>query len=181
GGAKAAARGGGGGGAGRLYEAAIRSARDHEFVQNEALANELAARFYGSRGFEKIAKAYLRDARDGYRQWGAEGKVRQLQAQYPYLAEEHRFSDPTRTVLTPVEQFDLSAVLKVSQAGQGETNLEKLITAIMRLALEHAGAQRGLLMSPHGDVYRIDAEAKSSHESVSVDLRETSLGADDLP
>jgi len=66
----------------RLYEAAIQSARDHEFVQTEALANELAARFYASRGFEKIAKAYLRDARDGYRQWGAEGKVRQLQAQY---------------------------------------------------------------------------------------------------
>jgi len=165
----------------RLYEAAIQSARDHEFVQTEALANELAARFYASRGFEKIAKAYLRDARDGYRQWGAEGKVRQLQAQYPYLAEEHRFSDPTRTVLTPVEHFDLSAVLKVSQAVQGETNLEKLITAIMRLALEHAGAQRGLLISPHGDEYRIDAEATSSHESVWVDLRHTSIGVDDLP
>ena len=55
----------------------------NEFVQNEALANELAARFYASRGFEKIAKAYLRDARDGYRQWGAEGKVRQLQAHIP--------------------------------------------------------------------------------------------------
>ena len=41
-------------------------------------------------------------------------------------------------------------MLKVSQAVQGETNLEKLITAIMRLALEHAGAQRGLLISPQG-------------------------------
>src|SRR4030095_4518879 len=47
----------------RLYEAAIQSARDNEFVQTEALANELAARFYASRGFEKIAKAYLQDAR----------------------------------------------------------------------------------------------------------------------
>jgi PAS domain S-box-containing protein len=165
----------------RLYEAAIQSAREHEFVQNEALANELAARFYANRGFEKIAKAYLRDARDGYRQWGAAGKVRQLEAQYPYLAEEHRFSDPTRTVATPVEHLDLSAVLKVSQAVQGETNLDKLITTIMCLALEHAGAQRGLLISPHGDAYRIDAEAKSGHESVAVDLRHTSTGVDDLP
>jgi PAS domain S-box-containing protein len=167
--------------AGRLYEAAIRSAREHQFVQNEALANELAARFYDSRGFEKIAKAYRRDARDGYQQWGADGKVRQLEALYPYLAEEPRFSDPTRTALTPVEHLDLSAVLKVSKAVQGETNLERLITAVMRLALEHAGAQRGLLISPHGDAYRIDAEAKASHESVAVDLRHTSLGVDDLP
>src|SRR5262249_11411817 len=50
----------------RLYEAAIQSARENAFVQNEALANELAARFYAGRGFERIARAYLRDARDGY-------------------------------------------------------------------------------------------------------------------
>jgi PAS domain S-box-containing protein len=165
----------------RLYEAAIQSARENEFVQNEALANELAARFYASRGLDRIARTYLRDARDGYRQWGADGKVRQLEAQYPFLAEEHRVSSPTRTVLTPVEHLDLSAVLKVSQAVQGETNLETLITVIMRLALEHAGAQRGLLISSHGDAYRIDAEAKSSHESVAVDLRHTGSGVDDLP
>src|SRR6185436_18001413 len=61
----------------RLYEAAIQSARENEFVQIEALANELAARFYAGRGFERIARTYLRDARDGYRQWGADGKVRQ--------------------------------------------------------------------------------------------------------
>src|SRR5262249_18459215 len=107
--------------AGRLYEAAIRSAREHGFVHNEALANELAARFYAGCGFEKIAKAYLRDARDGYRQWGAEGKVRQLEAQYPYLAGEHPPSDPTRTVLTSVEHLDLSTVLKLSQAAPGGT------------------------------------------------------------
>ena len=82
---------------------AIRSARENGFVHNEALAHELAARFYARRGFERIARAYLRDARDGYRQWGADGKVRQLEAQYPYLTDEQSSSDPTRTVLTPVE------------------------------------------------------------------------------
>src|SRR5262249_49142910 len=167
--------------AGRLYEAAIRSAREHGFVHNEALANELAARFYAGCGFEKIVKAYLRDARDGYRQWGAEGKVRQLEAQYPYLAGEHPPSDPTRTVLTSAEHLDLSTVLKLSQAVQGETDLEKLIAAVMRLGLEHAGAGRGLLILPHADGHRIEAEATSSHERVTVDLRRTSIGADDLP
>ena len=147
----------------RLYEAAIQSARENGFVQNEALANELAARFYAGRGFDTIAQAYLRDARYGYRQWGADGKVRQLEAQYPYLTDEHRSSDPTRTVLTSVEHLDLSALLKLSQAVQGETDLEKLIAAVMRLGLEHAGAERGLLMLPHGDGYRIEAEATSRY------------------
>ena len=62
----------------RLYEQAIRSAHANGFVHNEALANELAAHFYTARGFEKIAHAYLRDARYCYLRWGADGKVRQL-------------------------------------------------------------------------------------------------------
>jgi PAS domain S-box-containing protein len=165
----------------RLYEKAIQSSRENGFVNNEALAYERASAFYRSRGFDQFADTYLRNARACYATWGADGKVRQLEALYPYLTDEYPPSDPTRTVLTPIEHFDLSAVLKVSQAVQGETNLETLITAVMRLALEHAGAQRGLLISPHGDAYRIDAEAKSSHESVAVDLRHTSLGVDDLP
>src|SRR5712671_671202 len=59
----------------RLYEQAIRSAHANGFIHNEALANELAARFYAARGFAKIAHAYLRDARYGYLLWGAAGKV----------------------------------------------------------------------------------------------------------
>ncbi len=165
----------------QLYEQAIRSARENGFVHHEALALELAAQFYAARGFDRIAKAYLRDARSGYRQWGADGKVRQLEAQYPYLTDEHPSSDPTRTVLTSVEHLDLSTLLKVSQAVQGETDLDKLIAAIMRLGLEHAGAERGLLLLPHGDGYRIEAEAKSGNEGVTVDLRQSSIGPGDLP
>src|SRR6202453_1752656 len=55
----------------RLYEEAIRSAHDHGFVQNEALAYEVAARFYAARGLETIAHAYLRNARHYYLRWGA--------------------------------------------------------------------------------------------------------------
>ena len=47
----------------RLYEEAIRLSRENGFVQNEGIANELAARFYAARGLETIADAYLRNAR----------------------------------------------------------------------------------------------------------------------
>jgi predicted ATPase/GAF domain-containing protein len=165
----------------RLYEAAVTSARENELIHDEALANELAARFYAARSLDRIARVYLRDARDGYRQWGADGKVRQLEAQYPYLTHEQPASDPTHTVMTPVEHLDLSTVLKVSQAVQGETDLETLIAAVMRLAVEHAGAERGLLILPHGDSYRIEARATSSHNGVTIDLRQESVEASDLP
>ena len=130
----------------RLYEQAIRSARANGFVHNEALANELAARFYAARGFEKIAQVYLRNARYGYLRWGADGKVRQLDELYPHLREEELAAAPTSTIGAPVEHLDLATVIKVSQAVSGEIVLEKLIDTLMRTAIEQAGAERGLLI-----------------------------------
>src|SRR5215813_10159762 len=65
-----------------LYERAIMSARANGFVHNEALAYELAARFYAARGFNEVAHLYLGNARRGYLRWGADGKVRQLDQLY---------------------------------------------------------------------------------------------------
>ena len=146
----------------QLYEQAIRSAHANGFVHNEALANELAARFYVARGFEKIADAYLREARYCYLRWGADGKVRQLDQLYPHLREEEPAAGPTSTIVAPVEHLDLATVIKVSQAVSGEIVLEKLIDTLMRTAIEHAGAERGLLILPRGDEHRIEAEATTS-------------------
>jgi NAD binding domain of 6-phosphogluconate dehydrogenase len=90
------------------------------FVQNEGLGLVLAARFYAARGFERIANACLRDARNCYLRWGAEGKVRQLDRLYPHLKEATLPSDPTSTILSPVEHLDLATVIKVSRAVSGE-------------------------------------------------------------
>ena len=68
-----------------FYEAAIRSAHANGFAHNETVASELAARFYMARGFDRIARTYLRDARQRYVRWGADGKVRQLDQLYQTL------------------------------------------------------------------------------------------------
>ncbi len=47
----------------RLYERAIRSAQANGFVHNEAVANELAGRFFLARGIESAGYFYLRNAR----------------------------------------------------------------------------------------------------------------------
>ena len=131
----------------RLYEQAIRSARDNGFVHNEALANEMAARFYAARGFEKIANTYLRDARYCYLRWGADGKVRQLDEMYPHLREADPALVPAGTIGTSVEHLDLATVIKVSQAVSGEIVLERLLDTLMRTAIEQAGAERAVLDS----------------------------------
>src|ERR1700682_5951067 len=91
----------------RLYEQAIRSARDHGFVQNEGLAHYVGARFYAARGFDTIAHAYLREARRCYFHWGAVGKVQQLDQRYPRPREKTPPSPSTALIGTPAEQLDV--------------------------------------------------------------------------
>jgi len=165
----------------RLYEQAIRSARANGFVHNEALANELAARFYGARGFETSARAYLKEARYGYLRWGADGKVRQLEQLYPYLERGGDIHSPTTTIGTPLDQLDLVTVLSVSQTVSGEIVLEKLIDTLLRTAIEHAGAERGLLILPRGAELRIQAEASTDGSSVMIGLRDTSISSAEVP
>ena len=126
-----------------------RPARDG-LVHNEASPYELAARFYEARGFERIARVYMRNARDCYLRWGADGKVRQLDQSYPHLREEEPTLGPTSTIEAPVEQLDLATVIRVSQAVSSEIVFEKLIDTLMRTAIEQAGAERGLLILARG-------------------------------
>jgi len=148
------------------YEQAIRLAHEGGQVHIEALANELASRFYAARGLEKIARVYMQDACYGYLRWGASGKVRQLEGRYPWLRMEARAFAPTHTMAAPVEHLDLATVIKVSQAASGEIVLEKLIDTVMRTAIQQAGAERGLLILCEGGEHRVAAEATTAGDSV---------------
>jgi len=161
----------------RLYERAIHSARDNGFVKNEAMAYERASDFYRARGFSQIADLYLRNARYCYVRWGADGKVRQLEALYPHLRAEEPSAGPTNTIATPVERLDLATVIKVSQTVSSEMVLEKLIDTLMRTAIEQAGAERGLLIVEQ----RIVAEAAISGDSVLVQPCDEPVTAAALP
>jgi PAS domain S-box-containing protein len=158
--------------AGRLYEQAIRSARGQGFVQNEGLAYELAARFHAERGFEAFADLYLRKARHCYQRWGADAKVRQLVMRYPRLAESDPALDSQGAKGAPAEQLELATVLKVSHAVSGEMVLDRLLDRLMRAAIEHAGAERGLLIARRDDELQILARAATSGATVIVDLGE---------
>ena len=163
-----------------FYEAAIRSAHDNGFAHCEAVANECAAQFYSARGFTKIAHVYLRDARDCYLRWGADAKVRQLEERYPKIKAEKTSSD-TGTILASVEQLDLATVIRVSEAVSGEIEQEKLIDTLMRTAIEHAGAERGLLILVRDGEPRIEAEATTGPGRIEVAVRQAAVTPSDLP
>ena len=165
----------------RLYEEAIRSARKHGFIHNEAIAHELAGRFYAARGFEIIADTYLRNARSCYVRWGADGKVRQLDQRYPHLRQELAAGLPTGTIIASIGQLDLATVLKMSQAVSSENILDELVERLLVLAVESAGAERCLLILPRADQQRIEAEATILGDTVGVQLRQAPVTPADLP
>jgi predicted ATPase/signal transduction histidine kinase len=141
-----------------LYERAIRWAREDGFVQCEAIAWELAARFHRECGLATSADAYLREACASYARWGADGKVQKLRRLHPHLAEERPLA-PTSTFAVRPEQLDLLSVLKASQSISREIVLPELCETLMRIVLEQAGAQSGALLLARDGQLEVHAEA----------------------
>ncbi|WP_437635395.1 AAA family ATPase [Sorangium sp. So ce854] len=131
--------------ASRLYEQAIAAAREGGFVQHEAIACELAAEFYRARGLATPADSYLQNARAGYFRWGAHAKVEQLDQRYPHLAPRKPIA-PTVTFAVRAEQFDVLSVVKAAQSISGELKLSRLLEMLLRIVVEHAGAEEGCVL-----------------------------------
>ena len=165
----------------RLYEQAIHAARASGFVHHEALGHELAGRFYLQRGFETASAAHLTHARACYALWGADGKVRQLDALYPHLREAEPAPNARGTIGGPIEHLELTTVLNVSHAVSGELVLDKLVETLLRTAIEHAGAERGVLIEPRGEALWVRAEGSTSGSAIPIVLRDVPFGGAALP
>ena len=163
----------------RLYDEAAELAHKHGFIQNEGIANEIAARFYASRGFAKISLTYLRSARSCYAKWGAEGKVIHLDQCHPQLHEDSGTAAFPQAA--PFAQLDVDALVEASRAISGELIFDQLIETLLKLVVEYAGADRGLLVLLTGDKAKIEAEASTSDATVKVVLRQADMAADELP
>ena len=152
-----------------LYDRAIESAKEHEFIQDEALGNELAAKFWLSRGKEEFAKLYMRKARQGYQIWGAKRKVEQLEEKYPqwFVSQSSEVQESTEiTTGRTTETLDISTVIKVSQTLSGEIVLKNLLGKLMEIAIANAGAEKGFLLLKKDDHWFIEAEGNVDHSNV---------------
>ena len=152
----------------RLYEEAIQLARDNGFVQNEALAHEIAAGFYLARGSITAGRTHLEEARRCFARWGADAKVRQLDERMAPLCEET--VSPSAISLSNVAQLDLLSVAKASQAISGQIVLEDLLDTLMRIVLENAGAQTGHLILARDERLVPKAEAGVEQQTIHVRL-----------
>jgi GAF domain-containing protein/two-component sensor histidine kinase len=172
-----------------MYDKAISLAKENEYINEEALAHELAAKFYLSWGKETIAQAYMQNAHYSYQLWGAIAKVEDLEQKYPQLlartsaktttqTKANRTTNaPTTTSTNLGETLDLATVMKASQAISGEIVLSKLLERLMKIAIENAGAQKGFLILEKAGNWAIEAEGSVKKDEVSV-LRSLPLNAE---
>lgn len=132
------------------YHRAIAGARDNQFIHEEALAHELLGRFYLTQGLDNFAQVALTDARRAYAQWGATAKVQQLEAHYPFLrpaaAPEPLHLSVQTSSRTGAIALDVGSIVKASQVISGEMQLQALLTRLLHVLLENAGADRGVLL-----------------------------------
>ena len=157
------------------YDTAIALAQEHEFVQEEALANELAGQFYLARGQNHVARHYLYDAHYAYQCWGAEAKVKDLETRYPQFllqvtAAPHQtlFPNTTMTGSQTSSTLDLTSVLKAAQAISSEIVLDKLLDRLMHTVIENAGAHQGCLILKKDGELIIVAEKSINRADVAM-------------
>lgn len=150
-----------------LYEQAINSAHDNGFIHNEGIAHELAAQFFLTRGLSTAGNAHLARARECFAQWGAEGKVRQLEARYPQLQALY-LPAAIAVMGNPGAQLDLLSITKASQAISGHIVLSELVNTLLHAVLENAGAQNGTLLLMRNDDLILAAKAQMAEPRVQV-------------
>lgn len=168
-----------------LYDKAITSAYENKFLIDEAIANELAAKFYIGK-HDSIARIYFMDSIACFQKWGAVAKVSQLKDEYrKYFNINDReknysqpiFAQPVNQIAkTKVElerisdsnNLDVNTFIKVSQAISEEIDLNKLLQKIMKIALQNSGAQKAfLIMEKDGKLF-IEAEGGIDDDEIRV-------------
>ncbi|MGA7952728.1 MAG: AAA family ATPase, partial [Gloeobacterales cyanobacterium] len=174
-----------------FYDLAIALAQENKYLNEEALAYELAGRFYLSKNQKHVARYYLQDAHYTYQRWGAVAKVRELEKQYPqFLAKAHSndvenniciSTTTTGTGKTSSDVLDLNSVLKASQTISSEIIQRNLLEKLMRIMIENAGAQTGFLLLEKDQRLFIEAEGTGEQDEVIVTQASVSENSERLP
>jgi len=142
-----------------FYDKAIAGARENEYLNEEALSCELAANFFLEKKMNTFAQTYMIKAHQLYKKWGATAKVKHLEDKYPYLLSYiHPETTPhTPSIYSTSEIIDLNSILKASQALSEEIVLKRLLEKMIRIVIENAGAEKGILLLPQKKNWFIEA------------------------
>ena len=146
-----------------FFDKAISGARENRFLNDEALANELAGKFYRSAGKAMLARMYMEEAHAKYLEWGAFAKARQLEGEHSVLLSRvsgRRGAGANVQLHANENRLDIDTIIKASQTLSGEIQLDKLLVKLVHLLISNAGAQKGVLLMQVDGVLTVQAQAR---------------------
>lgn len=144
----------------KVFDSIIADALNNGFVQDAALASEIAALLARKKGYETLFRAYLMDAYSLYGKWGAAVKNIELVSENPFLAEKSSLkSSVTGSLKQGIDNiFDSASLIKISQMLSSEMRYDRLIVNMMNIVMENAGAERGLYIAKNEESLCVEAE-----------------------
>jgi signal transduction histidine kinase len=158
-----------------LYDLAIAGAKENNYIQEEALAKELAAKFYLDWRKDSIAAGYMQEAYYCYARWGAKAKTDDLEACYPALlcpilqqsTQPLNILETLATITAPHlsihtstdrscsssssinAALDFAAIFKASQSFASTIKIDELLHQLTQIILQNSGADRCALILPN--------------------------------
>lgn len=171
-----------------LYDDAIEAAQASEYIQNLAIANELAAKFYLEMGKVKLARPYFVDAHYYYVRWGALSKVQDLEARYSEFITTAPTNQPTILSTTnsittncgDSDFLDLASIIKASQTLASEIVKDKFLDKLIKIVIQNTGTDYGVLITVEDDKLFIEAAGFAKKDEVLIErvpFNQTSLQA----
>ncbi len=157
------------------YDLAIAGAKEHQFQHEEALANELAAKFYLDWDKPRIAASFITDAYYAYTRWGATAKVEQLLELYPQVLAplldlagadvcQLPNSDINETFMSSSEFLDLASLLRASQNIAEEIEIDRTILNFLDIIITNGGANKCVLLLQAEDDLQVVAKIELGHQ-----------------
>ncbi|MBC1218697.1 AAA family ATPase, partial [Nostoc sp. UCD120] len=160
-----------------LYDRAIAEAKANGYLQEEAIANELTAKFYLELDKEKAAQGYMQEAYYCYALWGAKAKIDDLEKRYsellqPILHQQQLNFNSLETIANITHSsislsgqtsiisranisntLDFMSILKAAQAISSSIDFDEIIASLTKIILENSGAKKfALILSENGNL-----------------------------
>ncbi len=174
-----------------LYNKSIMLAQQQGCQVDEAVGYELIAKFWDKFGNQEFEAIYYTKASKTYELWGASAKVEQLAVRnkghfdlknsvYPVSGESQKIS---QTFFLASVSLDIETLMDAAKTISGEIVLSVLIEKIMGIILQHAGAQKGILVLKDkiSDDLLVKATGFIEHGKQKISIKDDRITEENLP
>lgn len=163
-----------------LYDKAIESASHNEYVQNIAIINECAARYYKAIGRENVARGYINEAYNKYMEWGAIAKAKQLYYEWEDMIYEIHVENqennpsvvpfnPTDNIEQKQESLEVRNIMTAYYNIEKETDIHQILLKLLEGVMDITGADKGYILFEEDEKLHIKVNKESFKYPYQID------------